>query len=78
MAQWDILKCSLINPCTSNYLILFILIIVDNCSVPGLPGTPQDCRVGRESNASLGVVCVAGWSGGLAQTFHLGRLYKIK
>ena len=39
----------------------------------GLPGAPQDCHVGREGNESLGVVCVAGWSGGLDQTFHLGQ-----
>ena len=41
--------------------------------VSGLPAAPQDCRVGREGNESLEVVCLKGWSGGLPQTFHLGE-----
>ena len=40
---------------------------------PGLPGPPEECRVTRETNASLTVVCSPGWSGGLHQTFHLGQ-----
>ena len=38
----------------------------------GLPGAPEDCRVSRETNDSLTVLCSPGWSGGLPQTFHLG------
>jgi len=37
----------------------------------GLPGPPEDCRVTKETNDSLTVVCLLGWSGGLKQTFHL-------
>ena len=39
----------------------------------GLPGAPEDCRVSRETNDSLTVLCSPGWSGGLPQTFHLGK-----
>ena len=39
----------------------------------GLPGAPEDCRVSRETNDSLTVLCTPGWSGGLPQTFHLGK-----
>ena len=37
----------------------------------GLPAPPEDCRVTRETNDSLTVVCKPAWSGGLTQTFHL-------
>ena len=42
--------------------------------IAGLPGPPEECRVTRETNASLTVVCSPGWSGGLHQTFHLGQM----
>ena len=32
---------------------------------------PEDCRVTRETNDSLTVVCQPAWSGGFTQTFHL-------
>ena len=38
---------------------------------PGLPAPPEDCRVTRETNDSMTVVCQPAWSGGLIQTFHL-------
>jgi hypothetical protein len=38
---------------------------------PGLPCPSEDCRVNRETNDSLTVVCQPAWSGGLTQTFHL-------
>ena len=37
----------------------------------GLPSAPEDCRVANETMASLHVICIKGWDGGLKQSFYL-------
>ena len=57
-----------------NYVFYDLSLSPKVSANPGLPGPPEECRVTRETNASLTVVCSPGWSGGLHQTFHLGQI----
>jgi len=57
-----------------NYVFYDLSLSPKVSAHPGLPGPPEECRVTRETNASLTVVCSPGWSGGLHQTFHLGEI----